>query len=812
MGIFADYAPSYWGAGLPVIPLRQRNKMPDINSWSTFGSQMPSEAIQQHWLASYPNGNIGLPFGPASGLCAIDIDTEDEALIKALRDILPPTPWVRVGKKGMGLIYRWSGQRNFKLRGADGLMICEFLGLGNQMVMPPSIHPETNKPYVSDTNLWEVMDQIQELGDDIEDKLRALLGKAGFEVGAGGRSAPVDIVPAGERDIQMVRHAGYLSRVVLGIDKSTAFGLAEAISHMHTWVSDFTARVAGDSMDPNKGVAKLLEFLIKDLEKGRTMPEGWDAGLPDEWLAHPTIQLISEKNQSQRWTVTKAGEWLGGNMVEKSGDADWCLARIEELINKVAQDEQFTETQFRALIPTIIRNAGALELKKTDLVQAYKAAKRGSAGGEDMDDHEAIARTVLSRLESDGEVRYDHSKFWQWSGSCFRELKEDDVYMAIASGVKGSMIVRRHSDYASVINVLRRMCRKDLAQVEENGLNFANGYVGEDLVRMEHDPKYGATFTLPFNYVKDAGTRCNMWFEYLHSVWSEEEDFAQRVMLLQEMFAITMFKLAPRYQKAFLLYGKAGSGKSQVLEVLRGLMPPDAVANLGPQHWNEKFSMTDLIGVAVNICGELPESGVIAGNIFKEVVEGSVVRTEFKGVDGFSFKPGCAHWFSSNYLPMSRDSSRGFIRRWMILDFNKVVPEEKQIKDLAKIIIAAEREEIAAWALDGLGRVLRNNGFTQPISHKRRVDQMRRINNSVQAFLESSPIVGRKEDAEMKARILYDQYSFHMKDVGRGMPVSYERFVQMLDDLEVKVEERTDPTGTKEYWAVGLENRDRANA
>lgn len=805
MGIFAEYAPSYWGAGLPVIPLRPRNKMPDINSWSTFGSQMPSEAIQQHWLASYPNGNIGLPFGPASGLCAIDIDTDDEALIKALRDILPPTPWVRVGKKGMGLIYKWSGQRNFKLRGAEGGMICEFLGLGNQMVMPPSIHPDTGKPYTSDTNLWEVMDQIQELGDDIEDKLRALLGEAGFAVGAGGRSAPVDIVPAGERDIQMVRHAGYLSRVVLGIDKSTTFGLAEAISHMHTWVSDFTARVAGDQMDPNKGVAKLLEFLIKDLEKGRTLPEGWDAGLPDEWLAHPTIQLIAEKNQSQRWTVTKAADWLGGNIAEKATDADWCLARVEDLINKVSQDEQFSETQFRALIPSIIRMASGLELKKTDLVQAYKNAKKGGSAGEDMDDHEAIARVVLLRLEADGEVRYDNGKFWQWSGSCFRELKEDDVYMAIASGVKGSMIVRRHSDYASVINVMRRMCRKDLVQVEENGLNFANGYVGEDLVRMEHDPKYGATFTLPFNYVKDAGTRCNMWFEYLHSVWGEEEDFAARVMLLQEMFAVTMFKLAPRYQKAFLLYGKAGTGKSQVLEVLRGMMPPGAVANVGPQHWGEKFTMTDLIGCAVNICGELPESGVIAGNMFKEIVEGGLVRTEFKGVDGFSFKPLCAHWFSSNYLPMSRDSSRGFTRRWIILDFNNVIPEEKQVKELAKIIIANEREEIAAWALDGLQRVLRNNGFTNPPSQVKRINQMRRINNSVQAFLESSPSVRRVEGGEMKARDLYDQYSFHMKDVGRGMPVSYERFVQMLDDLEVRVEERIDPTGTKEYWGVGVE-------
>ena len=43
---------------------------------------MPTDLEQMHWMASYPKGNIGLPFGPASGLCAIDIDTEDKDLIR----------------------------------------------------------------------------------------------------------------------------------------------------------------------------------------------------------------------------------------------------------------------------------------------------------------------------------------------------------------------------------------------------------------------------------------------------------------------------------------------------------------------------------------------------------------------------------------------------------------------------------------------------------------------------------------------------------------------------------------------------------
>jgi hypothetical protein len=409
MTIFAEHAPLYWAAGLPVIPLKPHNvdqkgrgKAPILNDWPKFGSVMPTDTEKQAWLNSYPDCNIGLPFGSASGLCAIDIDTENEELVKAILDILPKSPWVRIGAKGMGLIYRWSGQRNFKLRSDQDGMICEFLGLGNQMVVPPSIHPDTGKPYKANTNLYEVIDQILPLADDIDSQLRDLLNARGFSVAKGTRSGPVDIVPEGERDVQMIRHAGYLARVVLGMDKAAQFSLQEAIDHMTHWVRQFTTTVSsGDNMDPGKGIAKLFEFLIKDLEKGKSLPEGWDANLTEHWLANESIKLIAEKNQVSRWTVVKARDWLRGKLAEQPGDDDWAMARVQELLSLVAKDDKFSEMDFRALLGFIqkIASSDNLKLGKADLLQGYKAAKRKAEGGEDWEDHETIARAVLEQIE-----------------------------------------------------------------------------------------------------------------------------------------------------------------------------------------------------------------------------------------------------------------------------------------------------------------------------------------------------------------------------------------------------------------------------
>src|SRR3546814_3495660 len=116
------------------------------------------------------------------------------------------------------------------------------------------------------------------------------------------------------------------------------------------------------------------------------------------------------------------------------------------------------------------------------------------------------------------------------------------------------------------------MCKGMLVQGDDRGINFANGFVGEDLFVTDHDPKYGATFTLPFEYNRDAASQCPKWLAFLHSCWGSEPDFDDRVMALQEMFAATLFKIAPRYQRAFLLYGRAGTGKTQILKVLRAML------------------------------------------------------------------------------------------------------------------------------------------------------------------------------------------------------------------------------------------------
>ena len=135
---------------------------------------------------------------------------------------------------------------------------------------------------------------------------------------------------------------------------------------------------------------------------------------------------------------------------------------------------------------------------------------------------------------------------------------------------------------------------------------------------------------------------------------------------------------------------------------------------------------------------------------------------------------------------------------------SSVVPKEREIKKLAESIVADEREAIAAWAMEGLARLRKQGDYTEPASHKHRMEQLRRINNSVKAFLDANTNIQMDENSIVPARELYDQYNFHQKDIGRGTPVSFERFIQMLEDLDYGVEMRPDGMGHRDWMVKGV--------
>lgn len=179
--MFSEHAPKYWAAGLPAMPLRPWAKIPALTAWQSFCAQMPTEEQQNEWLNAYPDGNIGLPLGPQAGIVALDLDSEDPRVQAILDKIMPPTPWKRVGKKGAVYAFKYNGERTYRIKDADNKTILEVLSRGAQIVLPPSIHPDTMQPYRANADLFEVYDKLPALPASFETMVRQALIDAGFK-------------------------------------------------------------------------------------------------------------------------------------------------------------------------------------------------------------------------------------------------------------------------------------------------------------------------------------------------------------------------------------------------------------------------------------------------------------------------------------------------------------------------------------------------------------------------------------------------------------------------------------------------------
>lgn len=143
---YAGNALQYLKAGYSVIPDSYMKKKPAIKGWAEFSKRMPSQEEVNGWASSFSKSNIALCLGRASGIIAVDVDTEDPDKLKLIRELLPASPCEKVGAKGFTRFYRYKGEPTSVLKDENGEVILEVLSVGKKTTIPPSMHT-SGKPY-----------------------------------------------------------------------------------------------------------------------------------------------------------------------------------------------------------------------------------------------------------------------------------------------------------------------------------------------------------------------------------------------------------------------------------------------------------------------------------------------------------------------------------------------------------------------------------------------------------------------------------------------------------------------------------------
>lgn len=806
--IYKDNAPRYFERGLPVIPLR--GKAPIVQKWQRFHDTMPTPEEQKAMMDAYPDYNIGLPLGAQSGCVALDIDSEIDAEIKLIDALVPQSPWERIGRKGKVLMFKYNGEQTFRIKDATGRTICELLSSKVQVVLPPSIHPETHAPYKANCELLDVIDKLPILPKDIEETLRnAFVDKLGVKLSTKGYSKTIDFVSKGSRDVKMTSVAGVYANGVLRGEMT----LKEAIDVFRAWCFTQTEKVVGDEIDVEKGVRNLVRFLMRNVEgKGRPLPKGWDEGLDE--TEKESLGVVVNEDVAVSWDFNKVRTYLKTKL-EELGNPDEHPQEVDELIEFVLEQIARSTTMSSLDIDRAFKHIAGLS-GDVKIPALRKRVVELQSAGISGTNHTEIAIAVLNdlndsvdagiRANETGTSDYDNirfvgSNFWIWGGSNWEKLEDRDILQRISQDYGAYKAAAKAADHKGILQVMKTLVKNSLTNegINTNGINFANGFVDTLGTIHPHGKQWGCTYTMPFCYKPELATGVTekgMFANFLKTVWGTDEDFEQKVKLLRQVMGATMFGLGPSFQRAVLLFGIGQSGKTQLLRIVEGLLPETAVSYISPYDFADKFKPAELAHSLMNVCGELSASGYIPSEQFKQVVDGTVMQGQLKGQQVFNFKPKAMHWFASNHLPHSKDTTEGFNRRWAILTFNHMVPKEKKVRDIGDKIVADEREAICAWVVGGMKELETAGDFVLPKSHFERIGDMCAENDSLFFYLVSDKGPRKKESESVELERIYAGYKAFCYSEAGAKPVGLRKFYTRMKELGIVMGFGIDATGT----------------
>src|SRR5439155_26952992 len=171
-------------------------------------------------------------------------------------------------------------------------------------------------------------------------------------------------------------------------------------------------------------------------------------------------------------------------------------------------------------------------------------------------------------------------------------------------------------------------------------------------------------------------------------------------------------------QKAVLLLGEGGNGKSTYLAALTAFLGKDNVSGLSLHCLeSDRFAVGRLLGKLANIAADLPSEHLAGTDVFKQLTGGDMVTGEFKYRDSFDFVPFARLIFSANHPPRSADGSAAFFDRWVVLPFERLFRDTAaEIPRPVLDAFLAEPRELSGVlnrALDVLPALITRKGFFQ---------------------------------------------------------------------------------------------------
>lgn len=394
------------------------------------------------------------------------------------------------------------------------------------------------------------------------------------------------------------------------------------------------------------------------------------------------------------------------------------------------EDQDFNDVLLREGEEAIRNRIAGADLFRPD--QAEQGRKRLYIGS----DVEIAKRVREDLTERHGRIVHAEGEFWRYVGTHWEAIPAHELRLPVHAydgasfetpAGEPSNVKLTQTRVNSVLNECAALCAEPgFFDTPPAGINCASGFLRFDTTGTPHlEPhhrNHRCRHTLPGRWTpgtSGAPPEGSMLRRLLTGSFKGDPDAQAKCDLLAEVCGSAALGYATRLMqpRAVVLHGKtAENGKSQILDLARGLLPASAICCVPAAKMGDERHVTGLVGKLLNASDELsPEA--IASNIFKSVVTGEPIEGRDVYKSRVEFRSVAQNLFAANQLPSFKGGvDRGVQRRLLLIPFTRTIPLEERIEDIGKRIASEEADLLLAWAVEGASRLIRQRNFAIPES------------------------------------------------------------------------------------------------
>lgn len=363
----------------------------------------------------------------------------------------------------------------------------------------------------------------------------------------------------------------------------------------------------------------------------------------------------------------------------------------------------------------------------------------------------AIAQRLVSALEVYcGDVVRADGGFWAWGPTAWREIPELQLRLAVHKfdqatvngkkpiSVGKSMINGIISETGTILS------KPSFFNEPAVALNAADVVIeiakGGKITTRPHSAEDKFRFTIPARYGNGRDEPMpadSMLHRLVHGAFKDDPDAEDKIALIGEILGAAAFGIATRLPqpKAFVFLGEtASNGKSTIASLLERLLPEDAVSHIPLSAFEDERRIVNLAGKAANVTDELA-SNAIAGENFKAAVTGNTIEGRDLYSSAMHFKPRAIVVTTTNTLPRFNGGlDRGLQRRLVVVRFNRPIPEDEIVEDIADRIRNDEMDLLLRFAIEGAQRLFERRAYTIPASSVEALTDWLRLDPMVEWF------------------------------------------------------------------------------